>query len=40
MSIKKPITTFATAKMSIKKPGFIIDIYYSREEVPGTAVQR
>jgi hypothetical protein len=24
----------------IKKPGFIIDIRYSREEVPGTAVQR
>jgi hypothetical protein len=25
---------------SIKKPGFIIDIRYSREEVPGTVRQR
>jgi hypothetical protein len=23
-----------------KKPGFIIDIRYSREEVPGTAAQK
>jgi hypothetical protein len=26
--------------VEIKKPGFIIDIRYSREEVPGTARQR
>jgi hypothetical protein len=28
-----------TAVERIKKPGFIIDIQYSREEVPGTALQ-
>jgi hypothetical protein len=28
------------AQIEIKKPGFIIDMRYSREEVPGTAAQR
>ena len=33
---------FATGmkEKSKKKPGFIIDISYSREEVPGTARQK